>query len=50
MLTKNCELCGKDYAARVSYQIYCGPTCRTEATKEKNNSKPKRQEDQIPSR
>ena len=25
MLTKNCELCGKDYAARVSYQIYCGP-------------------------
>ena len=39
MLTKNCELCGKDYAARVSYQIYCGPACRTEATKEKNNSK-----------
>ena len=48
MLTKNCELCGKDYEARVSYQIYCGPTvCRTEATKEKNNSKQRRQENQI---
>ena len=39
MLIKNCELCGKDYEARVSYQIYCGTVCRTQATKEKNNSK-----------
>ena len=39
MLIKNCELCGKDYEASVSYQIYCGTVCRTQATKEKNNSK-----------
>ena len=39
MLIKNCELCGKDYEARVSYQIYCGTVCRTQATKETNNSK-----------
>ena len=34
-MLKNCEWCGTDFNANVSYQIYCGIDCRTEATKEK---------------
>ena len=32
-MLKNCEWCGKDFDARVSYQVYCSPECRTTATK-----------------
>ena len=38
-MLKNCEWCGKDFDANVSYQIYCGTNCRTESTKDKNNVK-----------
>ena len=38
-MLKNCEWCGKDFDANVSYQIYCNADCRTAATKEKNNNK-----------
>ena len=39
MMTKNCEWCGVDFDANVSYQIYCGSVCRADATKDKNSSK-----------
>ena len=32
-MIKNCEWCGVDFEANVSYQISCGSVCRTEATK-----------------
>jgi hypothetical protein len=35
-MSKNCDWCGNDFEANVSYQIYCTSDCRTEATKEKN--------------
>ena len=35
-MTKNCDWCGNNFEANVSYQIYCTSDCRTEATKEKN--------------
>ena len=38
-MSKNCDWCGKNFDANVSYQIYCTPDCRTEATKEKNLTK-----------
>ncbi len=38
-MLKNCEWCGTDFAANVSYQIYCSVDCRTESTKEKTNNK-----------
>ena len=38
-MSKNCEWCGKDFEANVSYQIYCNADCRSEATKEKNLTK-----------
>ena len=38
-MLKNCEWCGKDFDANVSYQIYCSAECRTEATKDKTNNK-----------
>ena len=38
-MLKNCEWCGNDFDANVSYQIYCNADCRTAATKEKNNNK-----------
>ena len=36
---KNCEWCGTDFNANVSYQIYCSASCRTESTKEKTANK-----------
>ena len=38
-MTKNCEWCGTDFTANVSYQIYCSVDCRTQSTKEKTTSK-----------
>ena len=38
-MLKNCEWCGTDFAANVSYQIYCSVGCRTESTKEKTTNK-----------
>lgn len=32
---KSCERCDAKFKPKVSYQIYCGEKCRTEATKEK---------------
>lgn len=32
---KQCEWCNTSFRPAVSYQIYCGPDCRDEATKEK---------------
>ena len=38
-MTKNCEWCGTDFSANVSYQIYCSVDCRTESTKDKTTNK-----------
>ena len=38
-MTKNCEWCGTDFDANVSYQIYCSVDCRTESTKDKTANK-----------
>ena len=38
-MLKNCEWCGKNFDANVSYQIYCCPECRTASTKDKNVNK-----------
>ncbi len=38
-MLKNCDWCGNDYDARVSYQIYCSVECRTIATREKSVAK-----------
>ena len=32
---KQCNWCGHNFSATVSYQIYCSVECRVEATKEK---------------
>ena len=40
-MLKNCEWCGTNFNANVSYQIYCGVHCRMEATKNKTNNKQK---------
>jgi hypothetical protein len=32
---KACECCSKDFAPKVTYQIYCSSECRELATKEK---------------
>ena len=32
---KTCQWCDDAFEAKVSYQIYCSPECREEATKEK---------------
>ncbi len=38
-MNKICEWCGDDFDARVSYQIYCSPECRTSATRDKSVAK-----------
>lgn len=40
-MLKNCEWCGTNFRANVSYQIYCGVNCRSQATKDKTNNKQK---------
>lgn len=32
---KHCQWCDKVFETIISYQIYCSPNCRDEATKEK---------------
>jgi hypothetical protein len=32
---KNCQWCRIPFTTKISYQIYCSPECREEATKEK---------------
>ena len=32
---KHCQWCDKQFKSTVSYQIYCSPECRSEATREK---------------
>jgi hypothetical protein len=32
---KHCQWCDKVFETIISYQIYCSPACRDEATKEK---------------
>lgn len=32
---KNCQWCNLQFTTKISYQIYCSPECREEATKEK---------------
>lgn len=32
---KHCQWCDKQFQSTVSYQIYCSPECRSEATKQK---------------
>lgn len=32
---KNCQWCNNQFSTKVSYQIYCSPECREQATKEK---------------
>lgn len=32
---KHCQWCDKTFETQISYQIYCSPTCRDGATKEK---------------
>ena len=36
---KPCEWCENEFSPAVSYQIYCSPECRTEATKIKSAEK-----------
>ena len=38
-MLKNCEWCGTNFEANVSYQIYCSVGCRTESTKDKTTNK-----------
>jgi len=47
-MLKNCEWCGKDFDANVSYQIYCTPECRTVATK--NNTTQRQRQKKAESR
>lgn len=35
MTSKHCKWCDTSFDATVSYQIYCSPSCRDSATKEK---------------
>jgi len=35
MKSKHCNWCDSQFETKLSYQIYCSPTCRDEATKEK---------------
>jgi methylphosphotriester-DNA--protein-cysteine methyltransferase len=35
MKTKPCEWCDNSFDTNISYQIYCSPQCREQATKEK---------------
>jgi hypothetical protein len=35
MKNKHCEWCDHQFQTIISYQIYCSPTCREAATKEK---------------
>lgn len=35
MKTKHCQWCDNNFQTEISYQIYCSPACREEATKEK---------------
>jgi hypothetical protein len=32
---KNCSWCDTEFKTNISYQIYCSPNCREEATKQK---------------
>lgn len=32
---KQCQWCNNQFTTKVSYQVYCSPECRTEATREK---------------
>jgi hypothetical protein len=32
---KHCQWCDSQFETKISYQIYCSPSCREEATKEK---------------
>lgn len=43
---KSCDWCGSEFEASVSYQIYCCPDCREQATRAKisaRNSQKRRQ-------
>lgn len=35
MKSKHCQWCDTAFDSSISYQIYCSPECRVEATKEK---------------
>ena len=35
MKQKHCEWCDAPFETKISYQIYCSPECREQATKEK---------------
>jgi len=35
MKNKHCSWCDKQFQTKLSYQIYCSPECREQATKEK---------------
>jgi phosphohistidine phosphatase SixA len=35
MKNKQCNWCNESFETTISYQIYCSPECRAEATKEK---------------
>lgn len=35
MKSKHCEWCDAQFETEISYQIYCSPECREQATKEK---------------
>lgn len=35
MKTKHCDWCDTSFETSISYQIYCSPECREQATKEK---------------
>ncbi len=35
MKTKHCQWCDNTFETNISYQIYCSPACREDATKEK---------------
>jgi ribosomal protein S27AE len=36
---KHCQWCDSAFEPNVSYQIYCSPSCRTHATREKINER-----------
>lgn len=35
MKVKHCQWCDSSFETKISYQIYCSPNCRAEATREK---------------
>jgi hypothetical protein len=35
MKSKHCQWCDHTFTSNISYQVYCSPECREEATKEK---------------